>query len=110
MFYSFCHSFFCFVLYFYFFFFFNDTATTEIYTLSLHDALPISNVLGEAVSLAERVHPIILGTSWDFSSGQLLFSNKWGRNPSASLVSGLSDSLASQVRLSARQRLRRPNC
>jgi len=24
------------------FFFFNDTATTEIYTLSLHDALPIS--------------------------------------------------------------------
>src|SRR6266849_9675795 len=31
-------------MYFYFFcfFFFNDTATTEIYTLSLHDALPIS--------------------------------------------------------------------
>src|SRR3990170_8559102 len=27
---------------FWFFFFFNDTATTEIYTLSLHDALPIS--------------------------------------------------------------------
>src|SRR2546426_6781801 len=26
------------------FFFFNDTATTEIYTLSLHDALPISDV------------------------------------------------------------------
>src|SRR5260370_11625008 len=29
----------------YFFFFFNDTATTEIYTLSLHDALPISRKL-----------------------------------------------------------------
>src|SRR5437879_13090919 len=29
-------------LFFHFFFFFNDTATTEIYTLSLHDALPIS--------------------------------------------------------------------
>src|SRR5256885_7846331 len=28
-----------------FFFFFNDTATTEIYTLSLHDALPISDRL-----------------------------------------------------------------
>src|SRR3989442_7176191 len=28
---------------FFFFFFFNDTATTEIYTLSLHDALPIYN-------------------------------------------------------------------
>src|SRR5256885_13081931 len=26
---------------FFYFFFFNDTATTEIYTLSLHDALPI---------------------------------------------------------------------
>src|SRR3989449_4732275 len=32
-----CCGFFC-------FFFFNDTATTEIYTLSLHDALPISVV------------------------------------------------------------------
>src|SRR5256885_6179348 len=32
------------LLYFmYNFFFFNDTATTEIYTLSLHDALPISH-------------------------------------------------------------------
>src|SRR5258708_8883619 len=31
-------------------FFFNDTATTEIYTLSLHDALPIS-----ALSLASRL-------------------------------------------------------
>src|SRR6266403_6272249 len=28
----------------FFYFFFNDTATTEIYTLSLHDALPISAV------------------------------------------------------------------
>src|SRR2546421_9309270 len=32
----------------YFFFFFNDTATTEIYTLSLHDALPISCSLSMA--------------------------------------------------------------
>src|SRR3990167_7761012 len=30
------------------FFFFNDTATTEIYPLSLHDALPISDVLKAA--------------------------------------------------------------
>src|SRR2546427_7247816 len=35
-----------------FFFFFNDTATTEIYTLSLHDALPISDDL-----LAEGILP-----------------------------------------------------
>src|SRR2546423_13242525 len=32
----------CMSLTIYIFFFFNDTATTEIYTLSLHDALPIS--------------------------------------------------------------------
>src|SRR2546427_10348309 len=30
----------------FFFFFFNDTATTEIYTLSLHDALPIYDAQG----------------------------------------------------------------
>src|SRR5205823_14069678 len=35
-------SYFFFLLFFFFFFFFHDTATTEIYTLSLHDALPIS--------------------------------------------------------------------
>src|SRR2546427_10049373 len=38
-------------LHFYSFFFFNDTATTEIYTLSLHDALPISYLLPLLVSL-----------------------------------------------------------
>src|SRR2546427_12992455 len=41
-----------------FFFFFNDTATTEIYSLSLHDALPISGQEGRveaaAVAGAER--------------------------------------------------------
>src|SRR6266540_762732 len=34
----------------FFFFFFNDTATTEIYTLSLHDALPISARAGSSAS------------------------------------------------------------
>src|SRR2546430_9901361 len=37
-----------------FFFFFNDTATTEIYTLSLHDALPIYDAL-RARGVAGRV-------------------------------------------------------
>src|SRR2546430_4495433 len=41
------------------FFFFNDTATTEIYTLSLHDALPIYQVLAGAhrqrAGLSDRV-------------------------------------------------------
>src|SRR2546429_8884003 len=36
------------------FFFFNDTATTEIYTLSLHDALPISAGRGHRAAQARR--------------------------------------------------------
>src|SRR5256885_11286727 len=38
-----------------FFFFFNDTATTEIYTLSLHDALPICRGQGEVASILQMV-------------------------------------------------------
>src|SRR2546429_5341094 len=43
------------------FFFFNDTATTEIYTLSLHDALPISAAAGSNVSRlpsGSQAHPV----------------------------------------------------
>src|ERR1041385_9274841 len=40
-----------------YFFFFNDTATTEIYTLSLHDALPICRSLGRPVGTAPNVRP-----------------------------------------------------
>src|SRR2546422_10994462 len=36
------------------FFFFNDTATPEIYTLSLHDALPICIAQREALPLAQK--------------------------------------------------------
>src|SRR2546429_4495118 len=42
----------------FFFFFFNDTATTEIYTLSLHDALPISRCS----------HPASRPTHWSASA------------------------------------------
>src|SRR5258707_10247136 len=47
------------------FFFFNDTATTEIYTLSLHDALPISRRRGlrwatAATTSSELVNPFTL--------------------------------------------------
>src|SRR3712207_9117243 len=38
-----------------FFFFFNDTATTEIYTLSLHDALPISATIALSRNLGLTV-------------------------------------------------------
>src|SRR3712207_8041162 len=43
------------------FFFFNDTATTEIYTLSLHDALPIcrgARVEQAGRHVVERGHPV----------------------------------------------------
>src|SRR5258708_38147915 len=45
-------------------FFFNDTATTEIYTLSLHDALPISHPL-------RRVHRRDAGAVHRLGAGQL---------------------------------------
>src|SRR2546429_3339089 len=44
-----------FLILFVFFFFFNDTATTEIYTLSLHDALPISSCSAYLMSAADSL-------------------------------------------------------
>src|SRR5258708_24404810 len=45
------------------FFFFNDTATTEIYTLSLHDALPISRAMKDTSTSRPcfRRHALIKG-------------------------------------------------
>src|SRR2546430_8127287 len=42
------------------FFFFKDPATTEIYTLSLHDALPISRVYGTTQKLQNSLHPSMI--------------------------------------------------
>src|SRR5689334_24367153 len=53
------HDFYSDIVLFFFFFFFNDTATTEIYTLSLHDALPIS-----APDPSERSERKVLGRRW----------------------------------------------
>src|SRR5438552_7575018 len=55
---------------FFFFFFFNDTATTEIYTLSLHDALPI--LCGRSRNPSSRVSwnlPVLGAVNRDRSSG-----------------------------------------
>src|SRR5882762_8602078 len=49
-----------------FFFFFNDTATTEIYTLSLHDALPISSISSVSANTAQVLRP---STAWATPSG-----------------------------------------
>src|SRR2546422_7251368 len=51
-----------------FFFFFNDTATTEIYTLSLHDALPISR------------RPRQLGRDHGAATGRGCHARKLGRD------------------------------
>src|SRR5260221_12101686 len=50
-------------------FFFNDTATTEIYTLSLHDALPIFGADDVVVSLLEARH--VVGVALMFADGNL---------------------------------------
>src|SRR2546426_3864590 len=53
------------------FFFFNDTATTEIYTLSLHDALPIyqSGVSGARRAAGAPGRFRMFGESWDDADG-----------------------------------------
>src|SRR6266850_7540827 len=53
----------------FFFFFFNDTATTEIYTLSLHDALPI----------LPRITPSLASMRWIVGSErrEALASSRW---------------------------------
>src|SRR3712207_6895989 len=50
------------------FFFFNDTATTEIYTLSLHDALPIYIA---AVRLEGARHEVLEGAADELAVGVL---------------------------------------
>src|SRR5258708_9070745 len=48
------------------FFFFNDTATTEIYTLSLHDALPICDLVAQTgCSFLMVTHSIRLAVTLD---------------------------------------------
>src|SRR5256885_7131823 len=50
---------------FFFFFFFNDTATTEIYTLSLHDALPICHRSRSAEKFSRRLRSACNGYPGD---------------------------------------------
>src|SRR4051794_41747523 len=55
----------------FFYFFFNDTATTEIYTLSLHDALPI---WPRDFEIARRLRlEVVVGDVEDFRVGDLEF-------------------------------------
>src|SRR2546430_12281530 len=64
------------------FFFFNDTATTEIYTLSLHDALPISSRSlkdPEVATCWPGVRPLRISTS-SSSTGPVRTGCSWARD------------------------------
>src|SRR5256885_14490754 len=77
-----------------FFFFFNDTATTEIYTLSLHDALPIciGDVLGQELRdigrqrLGPALEALVHGTAQRLVVRQRLADRKSTRLNSSHLV------------------------
>src|SRR2546429_7306601 len=70
----------------FFFFFFNDTATTEIYTLSLHDALPIS-LLRDCNRL------------FDFGPGRVKNADRWPHRRSEEHTSELQSRLHLVCRL-----------
>src|SRR5256886_3235322 len=78
-----------------FFFFFNDTATTEIYTLSLHDALPIydlakvsnKNERANGVSLGQRAAAAIIAMR--NNDGAQIPEPHWGTDYSASIDAGV---------------------
>src|SRR2546430_6054485 len=73
------------------FFFFNDTATTEIYTLSLHDALPISPLAHPASR--PGVAPESAGPPADGDRGAALSVHRGGPQPLASTLERDSQTL-----------------
>src|SRR5258706_6073367 len=78
-----------------FLFFFNDTATTEIYTLSLHDALPIC----EALELAAR----------SFLAGRRCCDMLWGLEATGCMVDrAISNGAEVEVELPSENKAQRP--
>src|SRR2546427_6105383 len=67
-----------------FFFFFNDTATTEIYTLSLHDALPIL-VVGLPTG---RMRHFSISTPLGSALGKLKMTCGWKSRPANAVAGG----------------------
>src|SRR5208283_282736 len=78
------------------FFFFNDTATTEIYTLSLHDALPILPAAGWGDAVVGAQFTVVPGKE------PQLNARPWaGPNPPESELVAPANSTAARSRLAA---------
>src|SRR3989475_13281977 len=75
-----------------FFFFFNDTATTEIYTLSLHDALPISicDIAPALRATAWAEDGVIEGAEWKDPGAPRVLAVQWQDRKSTRLNSSHS--------------------
>src|SRR5216683_7292006 len=58
----------------FFFFFFHDTATTEIYTLSLHDALPISH---GSEAMGSSLPSTLISISRAFTARSTMIRRSW---------------------------------
>src|SRR5260370_35176689 len=81
------------------FFFFNDTATTEIYTLSLHDALPIYNVFRKFSAFHDETGRLNV-------DGMNIISND-GSNKTACLI--MEGEIGRAVQQECRDRSRMPS-
>src|SRR4051812_49562386 len=72
------------------FFFFNDTATTEIYTLSLHDALPISKRQNLFQELDAVIHLLMEAKHWGLRKSRNAWlprsEERFSRNAETDLV------------------------
>src|SRR5438093_5553873 len=77
-----------------FFFFFNNTATTEIYTLSLHDALPISSAIPAGARRLLDIHRVVRIIPLVKS---LCPNTKSAEGPLADLVLGRSEEHTSEL-------------
>src|SRR3712207_9191306 len=71
----------CTVAFYFIYFFFNDTATTEIYTLSLHDALPIckSSLRLQPPEL-HTIPPYLATTNWSTIPAEFFLLVSAGRS------------------------------
>src|SRR3712207_9428834 len=86
-----------------FFFFFNDTATTEIYTLSLHDALPISAASPSTTTSAPAWKAFTRPATW--SSASTRSATQWAKAASPRRPSGTTRSEEYTSELQSRQYL-----